>query len=331
MSATRPPLALPVVRRDARGDADDEPAAPEPEGELAHELALPHDDAAIQGGALLYNAVGLRVEPGRVVDYDAGDAHYARGEEVVHDGPGQARVAIATRRILSRERLPRVLRRASDVDVNAEAQLRAREQALTRRARAEARSLGLPLKVVRSEALQGGQRFAIYFASEKKIVYRELLRALATASKERVELRPIGPREAARISGGVGPCGLQLCCNTFLADFTPVHIGMARDQGLGQSPTKVSGVCGRLLCCLVYEEAQYRALRPLVPRIGDRVETTRGRGRVRDVDVLDQRVRVLLESGGVVTLTAADVQSLETHPPDSDREADDDELRSTNR
>jgi len=321
MGATRPPLSLPIVPRDAPRDDDDELASP-PADALAHELALPDEGPGARGG-VLYNAVGLRIEPGRVVDYDAGDAHYARGEEVVHDGPGQARVAVASRRVLSRERLPRVLRRAGEVDAAALAKLRAREQALTESARAEARALALPIKVVRSEALQGGQRFAIYFASEKKIVYRDLLRALATSSKERIELRPLGPREAAKIVGGVGPCGLQLCCNTFLAGFTPVHIGMARDQGLGQSQAKVSGVCGRLLCCLVYEEAQYRALRPLVPRIGDRVETTRGRGRVRDVDVLDQRVRVQLESGGVVTLSAADVQSLESHPPDSDRAGDD--------
>src|SRR6185295_5427000 len=111
----------------------------------------------------------------------------------------------------------------------------------------------------------------VYMSGDEKLPYLELLRALSpvAGAEVRLELRLVGPREAAKELGGVGPCGLQLCCNTFLAEAPPVTLKMARDQGLAPAPLRVNGVCGRLLCCLMYEEAHYRALRAMVPRIGD--------------------------------------------------------------
>jgi cell fate regulator YaaT (PSP1 superfamily) len=270
---------------------------------LAFEMELAADEAP-PAGAVLRNVVGVRLETGRVIDFDAGDAVYRRGAEVICEteaGPAHGVVAVASRRKMVAAPLPRVSRQASFGDLATMAQLRAREQKIFALARHAVRESGVGVKVVRAEALSGGQRFAVYFASEEKFAFVDLLADLARRSGERVELRQIGLRDAAKVIGGVGPCGLQLCCNTFLSDFAPVTIKMAKDQGLGVNPQKLSGVCGRLLCCLVYEEAFYRAQRQRVPRLDDRVVTDQGEGRVRDVDVLDMTVTVTLDSGRTVT------------------------------
>lgn len=270
---------------------------------LAFEMDLAGDEAPPEG-KVVYNAAGVRLLTARVKDHDAGDAVYAKGTKVLCEtpnGPAWGVVAVASRRKLVEGELPRILRLASDGDMATEAELRAREQAVYHASRKVTRDLALPIKLVRAEALLGGQRFAVYFASEEKFAFQALLEAISRATRERVELRQVGLRDAAQVIGGVGPCGLQLCCNTFLADFAPITIKMAKDQGLGVNPQKLSGVCGRLLCCLVYEEAFYRAQRKLVPRPGDKVTTDRGEGRVREVDVLEMRVKVALDSGETVT------------------------------
>jgi cell fate regulator YaaT (PSP1 superfamily) len=283
--------------------------------ELAYELELPDDASDADDGALLYNAAGVRIDGGRLSDHDAGDAVYRKGDRVGCEispdpkaGIAWGVVVVPSRRILVKGRtLPRIVRRETGDDTQGLAKLRAREQALWAVAKRVVHESGLPVKVVRAEAIAGGQRLALYFASEEKSMFRDLLRVLAPATRERVEVRQIGLRDAAKVIGGVGPCGLQLCCNTFLSDFAPVSIKMAKDQGLGVNPQKLSGVCGRLLCCLVYEEAYYRAQRKLVPRPGERVTTKQGDGRVRDVDVLQMQVRVVLDSGELLTFEPADV------------------------
>jgi cell fate regulator YaaT (PSP1 superfamily) len=276
---------------------------------LAFEMDLA-DDEATPEGAVLYNAAGVRLETSRVVDHDAGDTVYRRGAKVACETPTGVAwgiVVVASRRKLVTGTLARILRLASNGDETAEAILRAREQAVYVAARNAVRDIGLAVKLVRAESLNGGERFLVYFASEEKFPFQELLVAISRATPEKVELRQVGLRDAAKVIGGVGPCGLQLCCNTFLADFAPVTIKMAKDQGLGVNPQKLSGVCGRLLCCLVYEEAFYRAQRKLVPRMGDRVTTDRGEGRVREVDVLEMRVKVTLDSGETIVTKVDDL------------------------
>jgi cell fate regulator YaaT (PSP1 superfamily) len=216
-------------------------------------------------------------------------------------------VVVPSRRTLVKGTLPRIVRPESMDDRNQEANLRAREQAATQAARQATALLGLALKVVRAEATNGGQTMVIYCASEERIPFGDLLSRLTQSTDERIELRQVGLRDASKVIGGVGPCGLQLCCNTFLSDFAPITIKMAKDQGLGVNPQKLAGLCGRLLCCLVYEEAYYRAQRQLVPRLGDRVGTDRGEGRVRDVDVLQMVVKVALDSGETVTRPLAEL------------------------
>jgi cell fate regulator YaaT (PSP1 superfamily) len=280
---------------------------------------VPLADDAWDAEGTLTRLVPVRLdEGGRVVECDAGDLALGRGEPVTVEGEGGPSVGFvvgAARRALVRHRPPRVLRRSSDDDVRHEARVRQREHELCRAARRVVRQLRLPVKVVRAVVAQGGGRAVLYYASDDRIDYREFLRRLSATVQVRIELRQVGLRDAARALGGVGPCGLQLCCNTFLRDFAPVSIKMAKDQGLALTPQRVSGVCGRLLCCLVYEEAFYRQERARYPKVGKRVSTPQGIGKVRDCDVLAQLVRVVLESGEMASFAPEDVTPAPAPPP----------------
>ena len=136
------------------------------------------------------------------------------------------------------------------------------------------------------------------------------MRDLSTTSGARIELRQVGARDEAKQVGGIGSCGQELCCTTWLPEFVPVSIKMAKDQGMVLSPTKVSGQCGRLKCCLVYEQATYAELRKGLPKLGKRVVTATGEGRVVEVDVIRQRVRVAFGPGESQVLPASEVKPL---------------------
>src|SRR3954451_12070727 len=139
---------------------------------------------------------------------------------------------------------------------------------------------------------------------------RQFIHELGRATPTPVQLRALGVRDEAKAVGGIGSCGLTLCCTTWLPDFVPVSIKMAKDQGLVLSPTKVSGQCGRLKCCLVYEQAGYAELRKGLPKLGKRVVGARGEGRVVEVDVLRQRVRVSYGPGDTEVVAASEVRPM---------------------
>jgi cell fate regulator YaaT (PSP1 superfamily) len=263
------------------------------------------------GEGTLYNTVVVRGHRSmRSRLYDAGDNSFAKGEVVAIEGdgggPGTGDVIQHNRRELFRGRLPRVLRRVHANEVSPEPRGKRREQEVFRIARHVASTLGLPIKIVRSQAEPSG-KIVVFFASEERIDFRELYRRVSAAAQGRVELRQVGVRDAAKMLGGVAPCGLQLCCTSFLRDFAPVSIKMAKEQGLVLNPQRVSGLCGRLLCCLTYEDALYRTQRKLLPKLGKRVLTPRGPGKVRDVDVLSQSVRVALETGEIISVEPVDI------------------------
>jgi cell fate regulator YaaT (PSP1 superfamily) len=265
---------------------------------------FPDDTAG--ANAVLMNVVLLRVaDAARATIADAGTLMLRKGETVLVEaerGTTMAVVAFPSRRQLVETRMvPRVLRRSDEGDLKAETRSRLKEAEAVRVTADILRTLGLPAKVLRAEISRTGQRVVVHLSSEDRIELRELGRQLNQALRSRVEIRHVGARDAAKAVGGVGPCGLQLCCNTFLAEFAPVSIRHAKEQGLALKPERVSGVCGRLMCCLVYEDAFYRSQRSLFPKPGKRVLTPKGEGRVRDVDVLARTVRVALADGGVET------------------------------
>ncbi|GAF39944.1 hypothetical protein FC83_GL000372 [Agrilactobacillus composti DSM 18527 = JCM 14202] len=153
----------------------------------------------------------------------------------------------------------------------------------------------LKMKLIASEYSLDRQKLIFYFTADKRVDFRELVRDLAAIYKTRIELRQIGVRDEAKILGGIGPCGRQLCCSTFLGEFVPVSIKMAKDQNLSLNPTKISGLCGRLMCCLQYEDAVYEAAKAKLPDYGDTVVTEEGRGRVVGLNFLSDIVKVQLQ------------------------------------
>lgn len=166
----------------------------------------------------------------------------------------------------------------------------------------------LHMKLIDVEYSFDRSKIVFYFTAEGRVDFRDLVRDLAARFKARIELRQIGVRDEARMLGGIGCCGRQLCCATFLKDFEPVNIRMAKEQRLPLNPSKISGLCGRLLCCLRYEFETYRALQKSMPREGTAVSTPQGDGRVTSINVLAQRVSVELENGRVVQVGAKEVR-----------------------
>ena len=153
----------------------------------------------------------------------------------------------------------------------------------------------LDMKLIDAEFTFDLNKLIFYFTSDGRVDFRELVKELASVFKTRIELRQIGVRDEAKIMNSIGACGRSLCCATFLDDFQPVSIKMAKDQSLSLNPTKISGVCGRLMCCLKYEEETYEYLTKALPREGDYVETPDGRGNVLSVSVLRQIVKTAVK------------------------------------
>lgn len=174
-----------------------------------------------------------------------------------------------------------------------------------RRRRAEARSVSkrlikrhnLPMKVVGVDYLDHDNVYTVYFSAPHRVDFRALVRDLARNLRARVELRQIGPRDEARLQGGIGPCGRDLCCATFLKDFEPVSVRMAKDQDLPVNPLRIAGACGRLMCCLKYEHPLYVKAHEKMPRLGLKVDTPAGPGTVVGRNVPSDSVVVRLEDG----------------------------------
>ncbi len=181
----------------------------------------------------------------------------------------------------------------------------ARDEANKRR-RAEARSVSkrlikrheLPMKVVGVDYLDSTGVYTVYFSAPHRVDFRALVRDLARNLRARVELRQIGPRDEARLQGGIGPCGRDLCCATFLKDFEPVSVRMAKDQDLPVNPLRIAGACGRLMCCLKYEHPLYVDAHRTMPRLGLKVDTPEGSGTVVGRNVPSDSVVVRLDDGG---------------------------------
>ena len=263
-------------------------------------------EAPADGGGVLMDVVGIKLyDAGVIAEYDCQDLLLAHGDQIiVETGRGLALgqvVLPTTRRRQKNDRLPRVIRKATHNDMRQRERNLVKERAalvLCQDAIATAR---LDMKLIRVDYLHGGNKAIFFFASEGRVDFRELVRDLARRLHIRVEMRQIGVRDAARMLGGIGTCGQQLCCNRYIREFQTVSIRMAKDQDLVLNPEKVSGLCGRLMCCLAHEDQVYREAARIMPRVGRRVMTPNGEGRVKDRDVLKRVVRVqLADEAGLV-------------------------------
>ena len=174
---------------------------------------------------------------------------------------------------------------------------------------------GLEMKLINAEYTFDNNKLLFYFTADGRIDFRELVKDLAAVFRTRIELRQIGVRDETKILGGIGICGRPLCCKTYLSDFVPVSIKMAKEQNLSLNPTKISGVCGRLMCCLKNEQDTYEYLNSRLPSVGDTVTLKDGgRGEVQSVNVLRQLVKVIIDNGDEKELKEVKVDDLHFRP-----------------
>lgn len=189
-----------------------------------------------------------------------------------------------------------VLRLATEKDIEQETSNKEKEKEAFQICLEKINKHKLDMKLIDAEYTFDNNKVLFYFTADGRIDFRELVKDLAAVFKTRIELRQIGVRDETKIVGGIGICGRELCCHSYLSDFAPVSIKMAKEQNLSLNPTKISGVCGRLMCCLNNEEEIYEELNRKLPGIGDQVTTDDGlKGEVQSVSILRQLVKVLVE------------------------------------
>jgi cell fate regulator YaaT (PSP1 superfamily) len=256
--------------------------------------------------------VGVRFRRAGKIYYFRADglADLALGEHVIVDtsrGRELGWVVIAPAQMLdaTSEDLKPVARRATPQDLDNAAARRSREPEILATVRRLVRQHDLPMKAVLAEQNFDGGQLTVYFVSEEtRVDFRALVRDLARELRLRVHLRQIGPRDQAKLLGGIDRCGRELCCTTWLPEFQPIAIRMAKNQNLPLSPTEISGVCGKLLCCLAFEDEQYGEMRQGMPKLGAKLTSAVGRGRVVDVNVLTRRITIAWETGSRVEVSA---------------------------
>jgi cell fate regulator YaaT (PSP1 superfamily) len=259
---------------------------------------------------------------GRARAFDTGGLALARYDPVVVDGdrgPELGEVLGVPRPRWPSEvavKLPRVLRIADEHDLKRADHNRLQEHTARRLFLDRARQLRLEVKLVRVDYRFDGGKAVFYFMSRQRIDFRHLVRDLAQALHTRVEMRQIGDRDETRLVGGLGPCGRELCCSSWLREFDAVSIKMAKAQDLSLNPSKLAGMCGRLKCCLRYEYETYVSLRRSLPKVGRTVQTVKGDGEVVKQILLKQRVLVRRAEDDVVV--ECSLEDLVERRPDSD-------------
>ena len=196
-----------------------------------------------------------------------------------------------------KEPLKSILRKASESDIEEDRDNRRREREAFKICQQKIKDHGLEMKLIEAEYTFDRDKLLFYFTADGRVDFRELVKDLAGVFRTRIELRQIGVRDETKVLGGLGICGRELCCKTFLQDFAPVSIKMAKEQNLSLNPTKISGVCGRLMCCLKNEEETYEYLNKKMPQKGDGATTAEGEeGVVTSINILRQKVAVLFET-----------------------------------
>ena len=246
--------------------------------------------------------IGIRFRnSGKTYYFDPGEYTLAKGDMAVVEtarGPECGEVVLPNREVPDDtvvKPLKSVLRPATEEDRQRIVQNAEKEQNAMRVCQEKIRSHNLDMKLVDVEYAFDGSKILFYFTADGRVDFRGLVKDLASVFRTRIELRQIGVRDEAKMLGGLGICGRPFCCAQFLSDFQPVSIKMAKEQGLSLNPTKISGSCGRLMCCLKYEQNTYDELLRSTPRVGTLVQTDEGRGVVREVNLLAGKVAVLLD------------------------------------
>lgn len=246
--------------------------------------------------------IGVRFRPaGKIYYFAPGKFHIRQGDKVIVEtarGIEFGTVVTGPKEVKDEEvmqPLKSVIRIATEEDKRAEEKNREKEREAFEICLEKIRKHNLDMKLINAEYTFDNNKVLFYFTADGRIDFRELVKDLAAVFRTRIELRQIGVRDETKVRGGIGICGRPLCCHTYLSEFAPVSIKMAKEQNLSLNPTKISGVCGRLMCCLTNEEETYEELNSRLPAIGDTVTTNEGlKGEVQSVSVLRQLVKVVV-------------------------------------
>lgn len=240
-------------------------------------------------------------QAGKVYFFDPGDEQIERGEHVIVEtakGVEYGTVVVPNREMAEEKivaPLKKIIRVAAPKDEDIELKNREKEKDAYKICLEKIAKHGLEMKLIAAEYTFDNNKLLFYFTADGRIDFRELVKDLASVFRTRIELRQIGVRDETKICGGIGICGRTLCCHSYLSEFAPVSIKMAKEQNLSLNPTKISGVCGRLMCCLKNEEEAYEELNSRLPHIGSHVKTTEGLdAEVQSVSVLKQLVKVIV-------------------------------------
>lgn len=186
---------------------------------------------------------------------------------------------------------------------------------------------GLTMKLIDVEYTFDNNKVIFYFTADGRVDFRDLVKDLATIFKTRIELRQIGVRDEAKMLGGLGPCGRPMCCSSFLGDFASVSIKMAKEQNLSLNPTKISGICGRLMCCLNYEQSTYEDIRKRMPKFGSIVKTSEGTGEVFSNNIVKESIKVKLKKGEEEVLEEFKIDNIELIKGHYEDSIDDDDIK----
>ncbi|MGO9450081.1 MAG: stage 0 sporulation family protein [Candidatus Binataceae bacterium] len=268
-----------------------------------------------EGGTQLPLIVAIAFQPtGHLYNYLAGELALHRGDRVLVDADSGERLGTVVvephepAQTLDLSAMKQVRRLAGITDLDVEEDNLTQEARARRLAVERIRERGLQMKLVNAEFALDGRKAVFYFIAEGRIDFRDLVRDLANTMRIRVEMKQIGARDETKVTGGVGPCGRELCCSSWLRDFDAVTVKMAREQGLALNPSRLAGMCGRLKCCLKYEYATYVDLKRSLPNQGKRVQSVKGDGKVVRLNILKQTVLIQRdEDGGVVEATLEDL------------------------
>lgn len=247
--------------------------------------------------------IGVRFRTaGKIYYFGPKDIEFKRNDHVIVEtarGVEYGTVVLANMQVEDEkitQPLKTVIRKATQEDEERERTNRAKEKEAYKVCQEKIFKHGLEMKLINAEYTFDNNKVLFYFTADGRVDFRELVKDLAGVFRTRIELRQVGVRDETKILGGMGICGRPLCCHIYLSDFAPVSIKMAKEQSLSLNPTKISGICGRLMCCLKNEEDVYEELNKKLPRVGEMVTTPDGlKGEVRDTNVLKQTVKVIVE------------------------------------